>query len=66
MATPPDFEFPELENVNAAGESYYSGNKVFTYDGDAGTWTESDKPADQTTRATIEERLAAIEQGLNL
>lgn len=46
MTTPPDFVFPELGEETATGESYYSGNKVFTYDDTTGTWTETDKPAD--------------------
>ena len=66
MATPPDYVFPVPGDESAAGESYYSGNKVFTSDGDDETWTVANKPTDQTTFATIEERLEAIEQALNL
>ena len=46
MATPPDFVFPELGDELAAGDSYYSGNIVFEYEGDSDIWAESDKPAD--------------------
>lgn len=46
MTTPPDFQPPEVGSETADGTSYYSGNKVFTYNGTTGTWTETDKPAD--------------------
>ena len=70
MTVAPDYVFPEVSNEVAAGESYYSGNKVFTSDGDNETWTETAKPTDNLTDTrelpSIEERLQEIEEALGL
>ena len=66
MTTPPNYVFPEAGDEAAAGESYYSGNKVFTSDGDFETWTEASKPADTRELPSIEERLQEIEEALGL
>lgn len=66
MAIAPTYEFPELNNEFAEGQSYYSGTQVFHYQGDDDTWDQSDIPDDQTRTQTILERLEAIEQALNL
>ena len=67
MTVPPDFQPPELRSETAEGSSYDTGNKVFTYHAEENdTWTETNAPADQTVRLTLEERLAAIEAALNL
>ena len=75
MAVPPDYEFPEVGDETAAGESYYSGNSVFTATGVDETWTTDDwcdlDPEDPSQCYvppvdTFEERLALIEQALNL
>ena len=67
MAIPPDYVFPEVGDEIAAGESYYSGNKVFTSEGDNETWDETNKPDDDlgSSRA-IEERLQEIEEALGI
>ena len=63
----PDFEAPEVGTEIAKGTSYYSGTSVFEYeDEENDIWSEEPIPADQTTRLTLEERLEAIEQALNL
>jgi hypothetical protein len=64
--TPPVYEFPTLSDEYAEGSSYYSGTSVFEYVDDDDTWDQSPKPDDQTTRTTILERLAVIEENLNL
>ena len=67
MTVPPDFQPPELGSETAEGDSYYTGNKVFTYQAEENdAWTETDAPTDKTVRLTLEERLAAIEAALNL
>ena len=66
MAIPPDYVFPEVGDEAAEGESYYSGNKVFTSTGDDETWTEVDKPTDTRELPSIEERLQEIEEALGL
>ena len=66
MATPPDYVFPVPGDETAAGESYYSGNKVFTSEGDDETWDEANKPTDTRELPSIEERLQEIEEALGL
>lgn len=66
MATAPDYVFPEVGDEAAEGESYYSGNKVFTFEGDNETWDVTNKPDDTRELPSIEERLQEIEEALGL